>query len=97
MIDFSLPTILKYLGAFAVGFVGTLIPSLIGGAWPIPQTYIAALGYGLVATGLFHAIPPRAVAPMALSQQPVVNAASLPDLAQVVEVPKASASAPPSG
>ena len=88
MIDFSLPTIIKYLTAFAIGFVGALIPQLYAGLLPTGPQLIVAVAAGLTASGLFHAVPPRAEDPMKLSQQPPVAAGTLPDATKVIAVPK---------
>jgi len=39
-----------------------LIPKLLTGAWPSPPILLGAFLTGLLATGLFHVIPPRAQA-----------------------------------
>lgn len=50
---------MKYLGAFASGYVGALLPILATGDLPGRQALIAALAAGLVATGLFHCPGPQ--------------------------------------
>lgn len=87
-IDFSLPTVLKYLGAFAAGFIASVLPVLYTGVLPNQPQLIVAFAVGLGGTGLLHIVPPRAKAAVTLSQQPVVAAGSLPDSMQVIAAPK---------
>lgn len=54
-------TFLKYLGAFIVGFVGSaILPPLLKGMYPTQADLLPGIAMGLIGTGLFHQIPPRA-------------------------------------
>lgn len=48
----------KYLTAFASGYVGALVPVFVSGHLPERPALVAAIGAGLVATGLFHCPSP---------------------------------------
>jgi len=50
---------LKYGAAFLSGYVGALIPVLATGSVPSQRVLIAAIGAGLLATGLFHCPSPN--------------------------------------
>lgn len=49
---------IKYLAAFAGGYVGALIPTFAAGNLPDTRALISAIAGGLVATGLFHSPSP---------------------------------------
>jgi len=50
--------LVKYVAAFAGGYVGALIPILASGDLPGQKALIAAVAGGLLATGLFHSPGP---------------------------------------
>ena len=54
------PVYLKYGAAFATGYVGALVPVFALGQVPEGKSLLAALGAGLVSTGLFHLPGPQA-------------------------------------
>lgn len=55
-------TLAKYAAAFATGFISrAIVEPFIQGQIPTRTDCLIAVGYGLLGTGLFHEVPPRAV------------------------------------
>lgn len=50
----------QYIMAFIGGFLVPIMPDLFGGTMPTQAHVLVGIGTGLVATGMFHLVPPRA-------------------------------------
>jgi hypothetical protein len=51
--------VLKYVAAFAAGYIGALLPTVAHGDWPDRHALIAALAAGVLATHLLDLESPR--------------------------------------